>query len=154
MFPPKLVNGLGQYWLILFINYSYLFTYFFINPTIKTTIITFPFNRQFVTFLVFAIFFIKASSNRFTTGVANNISPGNCIFNFAKNKNFFWLVSSVSFSKDAFVFWYSGTITNFKFRIFIVRIFIVFSIRIRCYLSGFHFYCSVNCAVVFINTIV
>ena len=52
---------------------------------------------------------------------------------------------SVSFSKNVFVFWYLNTITNFKFRVFFVRIFIIFNIRIRCNVNWFHFYCSISC---------
>ena len=42
-------------------------------------------------------------------------------------------------AKMFFVFWYSDMIINFELRIFFVRIFIVFSIRIICNVNGFTF---------------
>ena len=56
----------------------------------------------------------------------------NCILNFANNKNFFWSILSISFSKNVFVFCYSDMITSFKFRIFSTEIFIVFGVGISC----------------------
>ena len=140
---------------------------FFINPTIKWIIIAFPFDVQFTffsfkhffyskffltTFLQFS--FIKASSDFFTIQVTNNISSRKCIFNFTNNKNIFLPIWSVSFSKNVFIFWNPNMIANFEFRIFLIRIFIVFSIRIRCNANRFHFNASVNCVIVFINNII
>ena len=51
------------------------------------------------------------------------------IFN---DKNFFWPILSISFIKNIFAFWCSYTISNFKFEIFFIKIFILFSIKIRC----------------------
>ena len=48
---------------------------------------------------------------------------------FANDRNFFWPILCVSPGKSVFV-WFSDAITNFKFRVFFIRIFIVFSIRI------------------------
>ena len=45
-------------------------------------------------------------------------------------------------------------IVNFKSWIFFIRIFIVFSIRIRCNVNWFHFNASMNCVVEFINNII
>ena len=147
---------------------------FFVNPTIKTIIISFPFDIQFTTFSfkyffyakfllisLLQFFFIKTFSNFFTIQIINNISQKNCIFNFTNNKNFFWPNWSISFSKNVFMFWNSNMITNFKFRIFFIWIFIVFSIRIVRNINRFQFYCSMNCelelwtcCIVFINNII
>ena len=43
--------------------------------------------------------------------------------------------------------------TNFEFRFGYIRIFVVFSLRIRCYVNWFHFYCSTSCVIVFIDNI-
>ena len=75
------------------------------------------------------------------------------LFNFTNNKNFSWPIFSVSFSKNIFVFWNPNTMTNFEFRFGYIRIFVVFSLRIRCYVNWFHFYCSTNCVIVFIDNI-
>ena len=103
---------------------------FFINSTIKWITMLFPFDIQFITFSFKYFFyskfflisllqfvFIKTSSNFFTIQITNSISPRNCIFNFINNKNFFWPIWSISFSKNVFIFWNSNMITNFKFRI-------------------------------------
>ena len=95
-------------------------------------------------------FFITTSSNWFTIQITNHVCSWNCIFNFANNKNFF----CVSFSKNVFVFWKLDTITNFEFKLVYIRIFIVFSIWIRCDVNWFHFNSSMNCVIVFINNII
>ena len=106
MFPPKLLNGLGKYWLICNerisflkkfhsrsfsliqqlneLSYSFHLTYNLSSFLLSTfSILTF----SWLVFLQF--FFIKNSSNRFTIQIINNICPRDCIFNFANNKNFF-----------------------------------------------------------------
>ena len=128
---------------------------------------TFPFDIQFITFsfkyffyskffltsfLLF--FFVKTSSNFCTIQVTNNITPQNCIFNPTNNKNFFWPIWSVSFSKNVFLFGNSNMVTNFKFRIFLVTIVVVFRIRIICNVNRFHFDGSMNCVIVLINKII
>ena len=97
-------------------------------------------------------FFWLVFSNSFSLKLPV-IGSRNCIVIFTNNKNFFWPILSVSFSKNVFVFWYPYTITNFKFRFGFIRIFIVLSIRIKCNVNWFHFYCSVNCVLGFINNI-
>ena len=89
----------------------------------------------------FHVFFIKTSSNFFTIQITNNISPRNCIFNFTNNKNFF----CISFSKNVFIFWNSNFVTNFKFRIFFIKISILFSIRIICNVNRCNFNNFMNC---------
>ena len=144
-----------------------LFKIFFINRTIEWIIISFPFDVQFVTFSFkyffyseffltsfLQFFFIKISSNWFTIQVTNKISPRNCIFNFNNNKNIFWPILSVSYSKNIFVFLNPNMITSFEFRIFFARIFNVFSIRIVCIVNRFHFNASMNCIIAFINNII
>ena len=89
----------------------------------------FFYSKFFLTnFLQF--FFIKTFGNFFTIQAFNSISPRNCIFNFTNNKNFFGPIWSIFFSKKVFVFWNFNMVTNFKFTIFFIKIFIVFSIRI------------------------
>ena len=96
----------------------------------------------------------KNSRNLFTIQVTNNISPWNCVFNFTNKKNLFLPILGITFSKSVFVFWYLYKISNFKFRLGFIRIFVVFSIRIWCNVNWFHFYCSLNCVIIFINNIV
>ena len=164
IFPPKRLNGLGKSWLILmqgnFVQCLFYQSNYWMNHqnfSIWHTIYHlfcnyFSYSGFFLTsFLQF--FFIKASSNWFTIQITNNTSPRNNIFNIANNKNFFGPILSLSFSKNVFVFWYSNAITNFKFRIFFMRMFIVFSISIRCNINWFHFYCPLNYLIVFINNI-
>ena len=94
-------------------------------------------------------FFIKTSSNFFTIQVTNNTSPRNCIFNFTNIKNFFWPIWGVSFSNNVFIFWNSNIVTNFKLRIFLMKIFIVFNIIIIRSVNRFCFNSSMNCVIVF-----
>ena len=75
------------------------------------------FYSKFFLICFLQFFFIKCSNNFFTIEIINNISPRNCIFRFTNNRNFFWLVWSVSCSKNVFIFWNSNTVTNFKLRI-------------------------------------
>ena len=76
---------------------------FFINPTIKRIIITFPFGIQFISysldyflksklFFIFFLqfFFVKRSNNFFTVKITNNICSRHSILNFFNHKNFFW----------------------------------------------------------------
>ena len=66
----------------------------------------------------------------FMIEIINNICPWNYIFNFINNKNFFRLVWCVSFSKNIFAFRNSYIIANFKFRIFIINLFLKINICI------------------------
>ena len=75
-------------------------------------------------------FLIKTFSNFFIIQALNNINPRNFIFNFTSNKNFFGPIWGIFFSKNVFVFSDFNMVTNFKFTIFFIKIFIVFSIRI------------------------
>ena len=104
------------------------------------------FHSKFFAISLLQFFFIKSSNNFFTFQVTNNIGPWNCIFNFANYKNFFWLIWSISFSKNASVFWDSN-ITNLKFRILKIKISIIFSIRISFNINGFHFNSSMECVI-------
>ena len=67
------------------------------------------------------------------------------IFNFTNNTNFFWPIWSVPFCENVFIFWSSNMVTNFKSRIFSIKILIVFSIRIICNINRFHFNSFMNC---------
>ena len=128
-----------------FIKKKKIFKIFFINPTFKWIVIPFPFDLQFIIFSFkhffypnfflasfLQFFFIKTFNYWRTIEVANHISPRNCIFDFTNNKNFFWPIWSIFFSKNVFVFWNSNMITIFKLTIFFIWIFILFSIGIRC----------------------
>ena len=124
----------------------------------------FPFDIQFITFsfnylfyskflltIFLQFFLVKSSSNFITIQVTNNISARNCIFNFTNNKNVFWPIWSVYFSKNVFLFWNSNMITKFKFRVFFIKIFILFSIRIIRNINRFHFNNFMSCVIVYIN---
>ena len=140
---------------------------FFISPTIKMIIIPFPFDVQFNTFSFkyfsysefflirfLQFFFIKTSSNFSTIQIINYVCPTNWIFNFTNNKIFNWSISSASFSKNVFIFWNSNIVTSCKTRVFFIKIFILFSIRIVCNVSRFHFNSFMNCVTLFINNII
>ena len=114
---------------------------------------TFSFNYHFyseffsICFLQF--FLIKSSSNFFTIYITNKTRSWNSIFNFANNNNFLWPIWGISFSKNVVLFRNSDMITYFKFGNFFIRVNIVFSIRILCNISQFHFNNSMNCVIVF-----
>ena len=120
--------------------YLLLFKHFFYSKLFSTSFLQ--------------LFFIKTSSKWFTIQIINNICLRDCIFNFANKKNFFWPIWSVSFINNILVFLNPNMIANFKFRIFFIRIFIVFSIRIRWKVKWFLFNSSMNCVIVFINNII
>ena len=102
--------------------------------------VPFPFYVQLITFFfkyffyskfflicVLQFFFIKTSSNFFPIQVTNNISPRNGISNFTNNKIFFLPIYSIYFSKNVFILSNSNVVTSFKFGIFFIKIYIVFS---------------------------
>ena len=98
-------------------------------------------------------FFIKTFSNFFTIKVTNQV-----------HETVFLILLTTKTSSDQFevyplakmilYFQNPNMITNFEFGIFFIRILVLFTIRIRCNVNWLHFYCSVNCAIVFINYIV
>ena len=78
---------------------SFLYKVFFINPTIKTITISFPFDIQCITFSLnyffysksfltsfLQFFFIKTSNNFFTIQIINYVCTRNCIFNLLITK--------------------------------------------------------------------
>ena len=98
----------------------------------KIIIVTFPFNKYFITFSLdyflnsklsliwfLQFFFIKRSNNFFTFKFTNNICPRHSVFSFFNQKNFFRPIWRANFCKNVFIFQYPYMITNFKFRIFI-----------------------------------
>ena len=76
--------------------------------------------------------FVKHSNKFFLAKIINSLCPRHGIFHFFNHKNFCWPIWSETFYKNIFVFWYSNTITNFKFRIFIN-----FFTRVNIYMFGF-----------------
>ena len=113
---------------------------FFINPTIKSIIITFPFDIYFITFsfnyffytkffliCFLQLFFVTRCNRFFTIKITHDICPQNSFFNFCNHKNFFRSIWNVTFCKNAFIFW-NSYITNYKFRILFIIIFIKINI--------------------------
>ena len=101
MFPPKLLYGLGKYWLIFYI---FILQFFFINPTIKWIIITFPYDIQLISFSFNYFFyskffsisllqflFIKSSNKFFTIKVIYLLQ-----FFFMESSNNFLITKSSS----------------------------------------------------------
>ena len=114
----------------------------FINPTVKRTIVAFPFNIWFIAlslyyffnfklFLIrfFQFFFLKCCNNFFVFKIINNICPRHNVFTYFDHKNFFIPIWNIAFCKNFFIFSYSNIITNFKFRIFII----IFFTRVNIY---------------------
>ena len=113
-------------------NDSFLYNnFFYINPTIKWIIITFPFGIWFITFSLnyffyskfflicfLKFFFVKCSNSFFTVKITNNTCPRHSIFNLRNHLKFFWTIWKVAFCKIVSIFWQSYMTTNFKFRIF------------------------------------
>ena len=96
----------------------------FINPTVKWTIIAFPFNIQFIFSFLYYFFnsklllicflqflFVKRSKNFFALEITNTICPRHSVFNFFNHKNICRPIWNIAFFKNAFGFWN----LNFKF---------------------------------------
>ena len=128
------------------IVYPFLYEVLFINRTIEWIVVSFRFDVQFITFSFenflyskffltsfLQLFFIKTSSNWLTIDVTSYVCPRNCIFNFTNNKNLFWPILAVSFTKKVFLFWNLNMITNFEFRSGYIRILIAFNVRFGCF---------------------
>ena len=90
----------------------------------------------------------------FTIEIINKICSWNYIFNFTNNKNFFRPVWCVSFSKNVFVFRNSSIIANFKFRIFIINLFLKINICIIFNISQSHLNCSMICIIMLTHYII
>ena len=116
-------------------------------------LITFFYSEFFlISLLQFS--FTKCSNNFSTIKIINNICPWNCIFNFINNKSFFRPIWYVSFCENIFLLRNSYMIPNFKSRIFIINFFFRINICIIFNINRFHFNCSMNCVIVFINNII
>ena len=141
-------------------TFTQLYYVFFIDPTIKWIIITFPFNIYFFAFpldYVFnsklflicflQLFFLKSYSVFFPLRIflINNIS---------NHKTFFRPIWSVTSCKNIFIFWYSDNIITFKLRIFIINFFTRGNICVWFYINRFSFNCIRICIVVFIYYII
>ena len=136
---------------------------FFIYPSIKRIIITFPFYIQSITFFLDYFFnseiflicflqlvFVKCFINFFPFKVISNICQRHSIFNFFNHKNFFRPIWSVTFCKSIHIFWYSNITNNFKFRIFIINFFTRVNICVWFCINRFQFNCAMICTVIFI----
>ena len=84
-----------------------------------------------ITFSILNFFWIVFCSS-FAQNVPTVSSPlrssitcvyGAVFFNGFNHKNFFRQICSVNICKNAFLFWYSNSTTNFKFRILIINFF-------------------------------
>ena len=73
------------------------------------------------------------------------------IFNFFNHKLFFRPIWSIAFRKIVFIFWYSNTITNFKFWVFIISFFIRISLCVWFYINRFHFNCAIICIIILLT---
>ena len=96
----------------------------FINPTVKRTIIAFPFNIQFIAFSLyyffnfklflirfFQFFFLKRCNNFFVFKIIDNICPRHNIFTYFDHKNFFIPIWNIAYCKIFFIFSYSNIIS-------------------------------------------
>ena len=97
---------------------------------------------KFLLICFFQLFFIKYSNNLSTIKIVINICSWDCISNFTNYKNFFRPAWSISFSKNVFLIWFFYMIIKLKFRVFIIRINVVFNIIARLNINRFHFNCS------------
>ena len=79
-------------------------------------------------------FFVKHSKDFYTLKVTNNTCPQDTCCNVFNYKNSFRPFCNLDFCKNAFMFWYSNKITNFKF---MIRIFNFFIILELIYVPGF-----------------
>ena len=69
-------------------------------------------------------FFVKRSKKVFPFTITIRKCSRRGAFNFFNHKSFFRPIWNIAFCKYVFIFWYSNSITNFKFRIFIANVFI------------------------------
>ena len=104
---------------------------------ISVAISDYFFYSKFLLIYLLQFFFIKCSNDFFTITIINNISPWDCILNFFNHKNSFRPIWSIALSKNFFVFRYSQMITNFKFRIFIIKFFTKVKYVLSLTLIGF-----------------
>ena len=116
-------------------------------PAVKRTIVSNLFNIYFIAFslyyffnsklcvvCVLLFFFVKRSKDLYTLKITNNTSPRDTCCNVFNYKNSFRPFCNLDFCKNAFMFWYSNKITNFKF---MIRIFNFFIILELIYVPGF-----------------
>ena len=116
-------------------------------PAVKRTIASNLFNIYFIAFslyyffnsklfvvCVLLFFFVKRSKDFYTLKITNNTCPRDTCCNVFNYKNSFRPFWNLDFCKNAFVFWYSNKITNFKF---MIRIFNFFIILELIYVPGF-----------------
>ena len=82
---------------------------------------------------------MKRCNNFFAIRIANNICPRNNIFNFFYHKNFARSIWHVTFCKNVVVFQYFYMITNFKFKIFFIILFIKVNVSARLYINIYSF---------------
>ena len=130
-----------------------------INPTIKRTIVAFPFKVQFIAFSLyyffnckrflfffnfFVLFYFKRSKNVFIIQMT--------VFRFLNHKNFFRPIWSVNFCKSAFIFLYSYMITNMNLESSLLS-FLLKPYMYLFYINKPHFNCAMIC-IVFINYII
>ena len=108
----------------------------------------------FFFFFFLQLLFKKRSSNSFFVKIINNICPRHSIFYLFNHKNFFRPIWNINFCRNTFVFWYSNNITDFKFRIFIIILFIRVNVCAWFYINGFHLNCAMICSITFINYII
>ena len=79
--------------------FTHLYYVFLINPTVKRTIVAFPFNIKLIAFSLYyffnsklflicfeQFFFGKRSKNFFAFKITNNICPRHSVFNFFNHK--------------------------------------------------------------------
>ena len=112
------------------------------------------FNSKFslISFLQFV--FVKCFNTFFTLMSLITYVYGTVFFNFFNQKNFFRTIQTVTFCKNVFIFWNSNSITNLKFRIFIISFFTRFNIFAWFHIKKFHFNCALICIVTFIHYII
>ena len=116
-------------------------------PAVKRTIVSNLFNIYFIAFSLYYFFnsklfvvcvllsfFVKRSKDFYTLKITNNTCPQDTCCNVFNYKNSFRPFCNLDFCKNAFMFWYSNKITNFKF---MIRIFNFFIILELIYVPGF-----------------
>ena len=145
---------------------SFILCHFYIF-NFKRTIVSFPFNVQFIAIFLYYFlnsklflicfcnsFFIKRSNNFFSFNITDNICPWNSVFNFFLSKNFPRPIWNIAFCKKVILVWYPNYITNFKFNIFIINFFTKFNISAWFYSNRFIFNCAMVYIIMFINYII
>ena len=98
---------------------THLYYVFFINPTLKGTIVDFPFNIWFIAFSLyyffnsklflicfFQFFFVKCPNSFFVFKIIHGICPQNNILTFCNHKNLFRPIWNKPIYKNVFIFCY------------------------------------------------